>query len=98
MSGLLRSSGPRLENRKDLHHGRNTERSDESFVPGQEDLREVLGDGEDGSDETVPVERKKEGDLMSFSNDAEMRRGMDTKTHASAILESLISGASLGLG
>ena len=76
------------------HHGRDTEGPDEALVPGEKDLREVLGDGEDGRDETV-AERRNE--RVSFSRRIKGKKDASL-TYASAILASLRSGASLGLG
>lgn len=56
---------------QDLQHGRDAERSDETLLPGQHDLRQILRDGEHGRGESVPETKDQSGGV---STSVEVRR------------------------
>jgi len=93
---FLRRTVTRNEEKMSSHHGGDTQRSNETLIPREKDLREVLGDGEDGREQAV-AERKEGPRASELSRERAESRKVHA-TYASAILESLRSGASLGLG
>lgn len=64
----------------DSHHGRDAEGTDESFLPCEKNLREVLADGEDGRDETVAAKKTEE-----FSSTRDEQKASQESTRLPAL-------------